>query len=669
MSHDVSTIARSSVLANSAAEFLETRAREALGVEIAESGSPQYVPVRDQFVASSEIESVDYHAESAAKLKKLETTLQKFAVTIKERNFDEKLQIVLKDPTTYNMSDVLSIAEQIQEKHRDADKVKSAMGLIRKCFRFTEDHHGQLKRLLKFVPNDTYGTVISGSFTMILGAVERADNLRTDIYEALANIPMRLREVENLADVHYHSAELQQRADSVFVAIFVVLEGIVNELTKSMARKGVSLIFKGDKHSFDLTEAFNDLEKQLKEFRVQVEICFQQRFDIQTRFDKFQQRCLESQEMQEHRLETLGQALLEPRSTPTPEVEQVKHERLQTVVYNTFYVFLTGNPNFDAQTGRLDLTQAMKIEKEMVFPVHPEDVAFNLAKRNKKTVKNWFEYLQPVHHCPKTDINECFQSFGMFSSTEKDKIQWILTSDEIHSWLQAPQSAALIVEPQTYPEGIFNPLSFTCAFIAGVLNEQDVPIICWFAGVRANESMREDESGPGAMLASLFAQLMVQARKRVEGVKIPEVPGPNKETYSDDNAVVASKKLHKTSSRAKRNAPPSYSNTVANLKELILRLIEELPARTCVFVVLDSMVHLTGIDAENNKAVSFIIGLAEDERLVFKILATGVFSLDVLESVEHATLFLPDVTNMGSHDINPAFYEGSTIESIELMTS
>lgn len=99
----------------------------------------------------------------------LETTLQKFATTIKERGLDRKLKIALKDPKDYSMSDVLSIARKIQEKHRDADKVKSAMGHIRKCFRFAEDHHGQLSRLLKFVPNDSYGTVISGGFTMILG--------------------------------------------------------------------------------------------------------------------------------------------------------------------------------------------------------------------------------------------------------------------------------------------------------------------------------------------------------------------------------------------------------------------------------------------------------------------------------------------------------------------
>lgn len=37
-------------------------------------------------------------------------------------------------------------------------------------------------------------------------------------------------------------------------------------------------MFKGDKHGFDLTEAFLELEKQLKEFRIQAKICLQHRF-------------------------------------------------------------------------------------------------------------------------------------------------------------------------------------------------------------------------------------------------------------------------------------------------------------------------------------------------------------------------------------------------------
>lgn len=55
MAHDTSTVVRSCVLTNSAAEFIELRAQETLGAEVVSSGSSQYVPVRDQFMPKAEL--------------------------------------------------------------------------------------------------------------------------------------------------------------------------------------------------------------------------------------------------------------------------------------------------------------------------------------------------------------------------------------------------------------------------------------------------------------------------------------------------------------------------------------------------------------------------------------------------------------------------------------
>lgn len=102
-------------------------------------------------------------------MKELDATLSRFSATLKARGFDREMRIDLKNPNSYNMEDVLSIAGSIEKRYRNSENVKNAMGVIRKCFRRTGEHHGQLRRLLAFVPNDTYGTIISGGFTMILG--------------------------------------------------------------------------------------------------------------------------------------------------------------------------------------------------------------------------------------------------------------------------------------------------------------------------------------------------------------------------------------------------------------------------------------------------------------------------------------------------------------------
>lgn len=54
-----------------------------------------------------------------------------------------------------------------------------------------------------------------------------------DMYEAMGSIPKTLRKIHDLMDVHYKSEVLKYCADSVLVAIFVVLELIIRELTGS----------------------------------------------------------------------------------------------------------------------------------------------------------------------------------------------------------------------------------------------------------------------------------------------------------------------------------------------------------------------------------------------------------------------------------------------------
>jgi hypothetical protein len=318
----------------------------------------------------------------------------------------------------------------------------------------------------------------------------------------------------------------------------------------------------------------------------------------------------------------------------------------------------------------------MIFQRQIAFGNDQQAVTISLAKKNKKTVATWLEHLHTAHCAIREDLKECMQHFGTFSPAEKQQVQWILTSDEIHAWLQTSQSSILIIESQTYPAGVFNPLSFTSSFLAKALRKQECLAICFFAGLRANESMQEDVSGPAAMLASLFAQLMTNVRKKLKDVHIPDMPEQdgNTNTMDSDNEAEAVPRIAKPSTREKKSTEATTqqkedtdlhaSTKITNLKGAIGRLVDELPPRTCVFVVMDSMIHLTGADAENDDAMKFVLDLVESSKLAVKILATGVFSTAVLDNVDYELLFLPDFPDAGGQDINPVFFEGDTLDSI-----
>lgn len=111
---------------------------------------------------------VDYYVESKKRIKLFEETLGRFSETLEKHDLAKKLDITLKKPNEYNLKDVIHIADSVYEKHKTAADVKSCTGAIRKCFRFVGKNASPLQCLLNFVPSDSYGSVISGGFTVIL---------------------------------------------------------------------------------------------------------------------------------------------------------------------------------------------------------------------------------------------------------------------------------------------------------------------------------------------------------------------------------------------------------------------------------------------------------------------------------------------------------------------
>lgn len=67
--------------------------------------------------------------------------------------------------------------------------------------------------------------------------MEKHENLRKDIHAALADIPRKLNTVHRLTEIHIKSPELHSCTDSVFLSVFIVLERIIDKLSKSFTGK------------------------------------------------------------------------------------------------------------------------------------------------------------------------------------------------------------------------------------------------------------------------------------------------------------------------------------------------------------------------------------------------------------------------------------------------
>ena len=111
---------------------------------------------------------IEYYRVSVEKLQDFQNTLTGFVKTLKSKKLDQRLSIELKDPKDYKLEDVLEIATKLQGSKDASEDTRSCMRVIRKCFRVTAKHTTTLTDILKLVPNDSYGSVIVGGFTLIL---------------------------------------------------------------------------------------------------------------------------------------------------------------------------------------------------------------------------------------------------------------------------------------------------------------------------------------------------------------------------------------------------------------------------------------------------------------------------------------------------------------------
>lgn len=120
------------------------------------------------------------YQESEKRMAKFQQTLQSFVYLLRERNVDKELNIEIKDPGDLTMEDVLTIIGKIQES-RNTKQVKSCKDFIHKCYRKAESKRGIAEAALTMIPNDAYGSVISGGFTLILAVSNHvcSDNPRS----------------------------------------------------------------------------------------------------------------------------------------------------------------------------------------------------------------------------------------------------------------------------------------------------------------------------------------------------------------------------------------------------------------------------------------------------------------------------------------------------------
>ncbi|KAK5653013.1 hypothetical protein OQA88_9299 [Cercophora sp. LCS_1] len=667
---------------NSAAEFVERGA----GMEVLMKGeeTPQGVlelQARSEFVVEIDrfapkgvvFDPTICYATSQKSVARFQQTLKKLAAVLSERGVDKELGIEIKQPgdVGFNFQYLLGITNKLQEG-RNTPKTKTCKTFVRECYRKVEDRRGVIVGILEMVPNDMYGSVLSGGFTLIMAAVEKHAKQREEIQNWLAAIPETLDEVQRLYELHRKSQRLHECANEVLVSMFSVLERIVNKITESWRdRIGVSMVaeraekikgvFKSkskstalvqttsatlqtsatqsmepDEEGKNLTieDALNDFKLQMARFQKEVDMCSQERMGrIEDDTTDIKRGTLtiakEIKEMRESvaGMEKAGQdaiAWIENQVLPRIDRAQADaRDELLLHLQNTFYRVIASNPLFNSKTGGLDYDELKRPEIEAPKPPPP-----SYRERNQGIASRWIDKLKFEAH-PLVDIKDCLDRSELLRSEGKNIANYILNSDELVAWTRKDESRILTVEVWDPPTELNNPLSFaSAALVTTLMSAQAFPVLSFFCQHRNNDSPAEDKSGPIALANSLNAQLL--------------------EFIADHRPNVDLEQLEEQ---------PFFKRSRKEIKEaiaLLEALLTSLPRGDQVFIVLDCFSCLSGRDKDGEKVIKKLCRIVKGEGDVnVRLLVTDPPANTKAREAADLSLYVPDSV-IGSGVLNVA---------------
>ncbi|KAK8051689.1 hypothetical protein PG993_003074 [Apiospora rasikravindrae] len=629
---------RARILPSRGADSPEIHGAMSTCTGIVATSSPESVLGHDRLGDSENVFEQDYHKESRERLEQFKKTLAAFQKNLIDRKVDTRFGIIIKDAQDYTLDDVLQIANTVQERNKKLDNVNKCTSGIKKLFRATGRNASTFKKLLAFVPSDAYGSVICGGFTMILGALERAESLRDKMCSTLEKIPAILRRLHAWLDVHHESGRLRSSADAVLVAIFVLLELIVRELSGTP--------FKGEAYGSTIDDAVATLEANVKGFIDEASLCDAQRLG---RVDEFTKSTL----MTTQQLSQNFAVFQEQFSTEA---------RLEQASINQKLRMLTDSA--EKILGRISdkgLLDPVQIQLKMLLDAAPVSsppiYRANTPGLGRPSVpKDWSKLSRRSCKIATRDLVDCFQDLGCKPDhTEQNRIAFILASEEMCAYSRSTVSKLLVIELPSDRNEYFTPASYaSTVLIRAVQKVGTFPILYHFCVPRASDPDPKSNlfAGGRGLLASLTSQLL----------------GHLKDTHGVDLDFLS------TRWNKFKNAIDDPSRLFLILEELLRRV----PKSTCVHIVIDGVWKIQ--DDKDQDVLDGLVGLVKDEDLFVKILVTSPFSLDILDPLKKEeakqrkrakkvkaaalpkssslTLHVPEHVDNGHHDFNTSWVEG-----------
>ncbi|KAI0874100.1 hypothetical protein GGS24DRAFT_460595 [Hypoxylon argillaceum] len=372
------------------------------------------------------------------------------------------------------------------------------------------------KSWLELLPDGDYGAIISGVFTLVIGAASRYTKVEDEIFQALAEIPEILERSRRYIMIYadLRDSFLEKRTFDLFRSILRTLSHIMRFFKDSTLRKFSESILKQGSYKEELTTSLTELRKNSERIQEEANQCLAWRLYKQ---ESMLRQTDEKTDQGLHLLQTIYRLLL---ASPA-------------LGFNT-----QGNMESNA-SGRSLVSQAIAItagSSSSLAGTQEDRVHNNRMKRQNAATKRAFardsiqeanRLLKLLSYDPRTisgDVDTCLRLGEGFDEDKKARAVAMIQNARFSEFMaEYLASSSLLVNGRadlSSTEGL-SPISFVAAKLVRISEEIDSPsgspyVVKYFCN--QHPPFLTDSAPPVEMMASLSSQLLAQMIE--EGVDV-----------------------------------------------------------------------------------------------------------------------------------------------------
>ncbi|KAL9607148.1 MAG: hypothetical protein Q9167_007909 [Letrouitia subvulpina] len=492
--------------------------------------------------------------------------------------------------TKAEWEELLDVANRAQYD-ADVNAIKGASGAIRNLTRKLGESGPAFKGWLQMLPEDAYGSIICGGFTIIIDAAIRQRELCQEVFNALGEIPEVIRGAE-FSFIEYKSEELHKRVAKLYQAITETLHGIL-DFYKERApgrhkrgfRNAFKAITKGPNYGQDIELNLNLVKDRANAVKQEADRCMHRRVgDIQN--------AQEYQNLQAAQIKNTGAESL---------------NIMQKIYADLQYRFKCQELQWKENNNALR-AEVMDL-KRAVTPTH--------IPKHGPSPRKIYQLMSTSPNIVSQDMEEVLRDAQRFSAGLQTQAGEFMGSPKLQSWLTSPYSCNLFAQGGSGDEKA-SPLSFVASLISQSLDvSQEAISLSFYCGLHT-DAHRDILSDAQGMLRSLVAQLL------------------SKKPHDFDFEFIDRKFIQALE-----------TGDLGALCDLFEGLVNQIPPSAALFLTIDGISFYETKDRVQTTCaiMSRIIDIADRSRFVFKLLVTSPGASKYVSQgfTKDQFLWLPDV--------------------------